>query len=108
MFPMNEEEIKKHIYSKGPGFFRLFNKKGSVLRVGMSDVDLLEELLKWVKPKYEFFDFKMTNTDKTAWVHLCEAYHYHKKNDFLESDDHPFPPKGKYWTCHVCDDKNRY
>lgn len=108
MFPMNEDEIKKQIFTKGPGFFRLYNKKGTVLRVGMHESDLMTELLKFVKPKYESFDFKMTNTDKTAWFQLCEAFHFHKKNDFLESDEHPTPPKGKFWTCHVCEDKNRY
>lgn len=107
MFPFNEQEVKKQVFSKGPGFFRLFNKKGSVLRVGMSDVDVQTDLIKLINPKYIFFDAKVTNTDKTAWVHLCEAYHFHKKHDFLEKDEHPFPPKGKFWTCHICEEKSR-
>ncbi len=108
MHPLNPEEVTKAIPPKTPGIFKLMNKRGDVKRVGMAETDLAETLQKLIHPKYEFFEFKSAAGDKAAWQQLCEAWHYHRKNDFLESDDHPQPPRGKYWTCHVCEDSRRY
>lgn len=108
MIALTEAEITKAIPPKSSGIFKLMNKKGDVKKVGMAETDLAEVLKKAIHPNYEFFEFKATASDKAAWQQLCEAWHFHKKHDFLDSEDHPFPPKGKYWTCHVCEESKRY
>lgn len=108
MLPLTESEIRKQLPTPTPGIYKLLNKKGDVKRVGMDASDLAGALVKAIHPKYDFFDFKAAPSDKAAWNQLCEAWHFHRKHDFLESEDHPEPPRGKYWTCALCEEARRY
>lgn len=79
MFELTEDSVKKQVNTRTPGIFRFMTAKGDVKKVGMHGSDVQSAILKAMRPKYTHFDFKATASDKTAWQHLCEAFHFHKK-----------------------------
>jgi hypothetical protein len=78
------------------------NNGFSVLSIGRSDIDLNEELKKYVGD-YKHFQFSYAFSKYDAFYLECTHYHIFKElAEDVKEREHPEVPEGCNWFCPVC------
>jgi hypothetical protein len=78
------------------------NNGFSVLSIGRSDIDLNEELKKYVGD-YNHFQFSYAFSKYDAFYLECTHYHIFKEmSEDVKEREHPEVPEGCNWFCPVC------
>ena len=83
------------------GVFQLGKVEDKIAYVGRADSDLRRELLGMLDKGYSFFQWVQLPWVKETYEMQCRLYHSGGGRKSLDNGDHPYPPEGKLWRCHV-------
>lgn len=105
-YPLNEEEIDKHIEKNKIGNYAYghVDEEGSfiVAYVGRSDSCLNTRIRHGIS-QYDSFKFSYANSVKEAFEKECINYHEFGGKEELNNEIHPARPEGQAYDCPVED-----
>ena len=83
------------------GVFQLAKGEANIAFVGRADDNLRDCLMEMLDKGYSHFQWVQLPWVKETYEMHCRLYHHAGGRKKLDNVDHPYPPEGKLWPCHM-------